>query len=68
MGMVSPGRAGVGSRGKAGGENGVSEKLHKKALRLEHDGGCLGSSCREGWTGKSKTSLQRALAHHGTWN
>lgn len=48
MSMVSPGRAGVGSRGKADGENGVNEKLHKKVLRLEHDGGCLGSRCREG--------------------
>lgn len=46
--MISPGRAGVGSRGKAGGENGLSEKLHRKALSLEHNGECLGSSCREG--------------------
>lgn len=46
--MVSPGRAGVESRGKADGENGVSEKLHRKAVSQEHDGGRLGSSCREG--------------------
>lgn len=35
-------QSGVGSRGKADGDNGVSEVLHKKALRLEHDGGLLG--------------------------
>lgn len=40
MGMVSPGRAGVGGRGKADGEHDVSEKWHT-ALRLEHDRGCL---------------------------
>lgn len=27
---------------KADGENGVSEKLHKKTLRLEHDGRMFG--------------------------
>lgn len=47
MGMVSPGRAGVGGKGKADGEHDASEKWHT-ALRLEHDGGCLRSSCREG--------------------
>ena len=47
MGMVLSGRAGVGGRGKADGEHDVSKKWHT-ALRLEHDGGYLRSSCGEG--------------------
>ena len=65
VGMVSPDRAGVGSKGKGDAENGLSEKLHKKPLRLEYGGGCLEVVAEKAEKGRH-ISLQGVLVYHGT--